>query len=66
MTRRMSPAPSDVDVVAGLEGAERVEGSGIAGFVPDVPHGAVFRAEAPEGEGLKAELRERRASRSGA
>ena len=36
-----------VDVVAGLDGGQSLEGIGIAGLVPDVPERTVFLAEAP-------------------
>ena len=45
-----------VDVVAGLDGAERLRGLRVAGPIPDVPQRAVFFAETPKCEGLQAEL----------
>ncbi len=45
-----------VDGVAGLDGGEVLEGFGVGGGVPDLPDGVVFGAEAPEGEGIDAEL----------
>ncbi len=45
-----------VNVVAGLDGAERLQRLGIAGLVPDVPQRAVFLAQPPQGKGLQAEL----------
>ena len=51
----MSPSPGVVDVVAGLDHGEVLDGIGLEGRVPDLPEGVVLGAEAPEGEGLDAE-----------
>ena len=44
-----------IDVPSGRDVGEGLGGIDLEGIVPDVPDGRVFRAEAPEGEGLKAE-----------
>ena len=44
-----------VDVLAGRDLGEVLDGVGFEGRVPDLPEGVVFGAEAPEGEGLDAE-----------
>ena len=44
-----------VHIVAGLDGAESLEGLGGGGLVPDIPEGAVFLAQAPESECGEAE-----------
>ena len=42
-----------VDVVAGGDVGEGLDGVGAEGGVPDLPEGVVFGAETPEGEGLQ-------------
>ena len=54
--RRMSPSPSSVHIVTGLNGAQSLQGRGIAGVVPDVPQRGVFFAKTPKGESLQTEL----------
>ncbi len=44
-----------VDVVAGFDQAEILDGIGLERGVPDLPEGVVLGAEAPEGDGLDAE-----------
>src|SRR6185503_1780753 len=45
-----------IDIVTRLQIVERIEGSGITWFVPDLPHGAIFTTQSPENEGSDAEL----------
>ena len=53
-----------IDIVSGLAGAEGIEGAGIAGFVPDIPHGAIFSCRAAIERRFEGQADGRRAVRS--